>query len=177
MLKKPWFVVILCLLIVIGSTLYNVHKDLDPQCAQFKNIFTCPGGIAEQLNLVCTASNGIVKLAEKYGVDEFDTFNTEDICTSLRLSIGDAEASELASLYRMLIATTDDLRNSLRLKELSAADAKLFSDFDAEYLTAQRTISESAYNTSVDNYLNKDLRTFSRFFARLCGVKLPTKFA
>ena len=176
MLKKPLVAAILCVIIVLSSTVINAHVRLDSQCEAISEGFSAPGGIAEQLSAVCTASSGFVKLAEKYGVDEFDTFNVDDIATSLRYSVGNTQPSGLADLYRMLITETDFLRTSLRLKDLSEEDAKLYSEFEAEYLAAQNAIAGSSYNSSVSYYL-RELGSFSCFFAKLCGVKLPEQFA
>ena len=176
MLKKPLVAAILCVIIVLSATVINVHVRLDPRCTEISEGFTEPGGIADQLSAVCTASSGFAKLAEKYGVDEYSTFNVNDIATSLRIAVGYTKASGLADLYRMLIAGTDDLRTSLRLKDLSGEDAKLYAEFEAEYLAAQSAIADSSYNSTVSSYL-RELGSFSCFVARVCGVDLPEQFA
>ena len=177
MLKKPIVALIICVIVVVLSTIVSVHRDLDPRCEEIRGEFTESGGIADQLNVVCTASGGFVKLAEKYEVDEYSSFNAEDIATSLRFAVGNTEPSALADLYRMLLSETDKLRTSLRLKDMSADDAKLFDEFETEYLAAQNAIGSSDYNSDVTHYLTKELGFFSRLMAKLCFVKLPEQFA
>ena len=176
MLKKPIVALIICVIVVILSTIVNVHHDLDPDCEQIRGKFTESCGIADQLNVVCTASNGFVSLAKKYEVNEQSSFNAEDIATSLRFSVGDEDPNELADLYRMLIAETDKLRTSLWLKDMSAEDVKLFEGYEAEYLAAQNAIGSNDYNSEVSHYLTKELGFFSRMMAKLCFVRLPEQF-
>lgn len=176
MLKKPIVAVILCLLIVLSATVINAHVLLDSRCEKVSEGFSAPGGIADQLSAVCTASGGFVKLAEKYGLDEFTTSDAAELCTSIRFAVGEAEPSELYDLYRILLTRVDELRTSLRLQDLSAEDAKLYDEFEAEYLAAQKAIAESNYNSSASHYL-RDLGSFSCFIARICGVDLPEQFA
>ncbi len=173
MLKKPVIALILCVIIVISSTVISVHHDLDPRCDSVREGFS---EISDQLVTVCTASDGIIKLAEKYEIDEFVTFEAGDLCSSMRFSIGDDDPAELSSLYRMLLTQVDSIRTSLKLKGLSDEDAKLYNDFESDYLSAQKRISESDYNEDVSSCL-KNLGFFSRSMARLCGVRLPEQFA
>lgn len=176
MLKKPWFAAILCVIVVLSSTVISVHHRLDADCETTRHIFDAPDGIAEQLDKVCTAGSGIVKLAEKYGLDEFSTFEGAELCTSVRFAVSEAEPSELYDLYRILLTRVDELRTSLRMKDLSTEDQKLLDAYEADYVAAQQAIGNSGYNQSVNLFL-KNLGGFSRFFARLCGVHLPEQFA
>ena len=176
MLKKPWFAAILCVIVVLSSTVISVHRALDADCETTRHIFDAPDGIAEQLDKVCSAGSGIVKLAEKYGLDEFTTSDASDLCTSIRFAVGEAEPPELYDLYRILLTRVDELRTSLRMEDLSTEDQKLLDAYEADYVAAQQAIGNSGYNQSVNLYLRK-LGGFSRFFARLCGVHLPEQFA
>ena len=66
MLKKPIVAAILCVIIVISSTVITTHLRLDSWCEEISEAFIADGGIADQLETVCTASSGIIRIAEAY---------------------------------------------------------------------------------------------------------------
>ena len=173
MLKKPIIAALLCVIIVLASTVISVHSRLDARCADVSDEFSVPGGIKDQLSALCTAGSGIIKLAEANGLD---TATASGECDELRFELDYNSPSALAWLMRMMNREIDDLRMSLRQMQLSENDAKLFSEYETAYLAAQTAISEDTYNQSVNSFLRSELGSFSSFFARLCGVQLPEQF-
>ena len=174
MLKNPIVAIILCVVIVIASTVISVHSDLDARCAEISDCFSATGGIKDQLSSLCTAGNGLIKLAEANGLD---TAEASGECDELRMELDYNSPSALAWMSRMLIRSIDDLRMSLRQMQLSEKDAELFKEYETAYLSAQTAISEDPYNNSVNLFLRSVLGSFSASFARLCGVRLPEQFA
>ncbi len=174
MLKKPLVAIILCAMIVLSSTVISTHARLDPWCEDIADIFTVAGGIADQLDAVCAASSGIIRVAEAYGID---CLETQDLCEALRLSTHRNSPHSLFPMYQMLCGKVGDLTNSLKLKELSAQDAATLSAMNDELTAARSAISESGYNNAVSFFLRQELGGFSRGFAKLCGVNLPEQFA
>ena len=174
MLKKPIVAAILCVIIVISSTVITTHLRLDSWCEGIRDVFTVSGGIADQLNTVCTAGSGIIKIAEANGID---CFETKDLCESLRLSAYTDSPHSLFLMYQMLCGEIGDLTNSLKRMDLSAQDAALLESLNAELDAARSAISNSVYNNSVNFFLRKELGSFSTRFAKLCGVRLPEQFA
>ena len=174
MLKKPIVAAILCVIIVLASTVISVHSRLDGRCAEVSDEFSAPGGIKEQLSALCTAGSGIIKLAEANGLD---TAAAAGECDELRFELDVNSPSALAWMMRLLNRDVDDLRLSLRQMQLSENDAKLFAEYETAYLAAQTAISENTYNQSVNSFLRSELGSFSSRFARLCGVRLPEQFA
>ena len=174
MLKKPLVAAILCVLIVVSSTVISTHARLDPWCEDIADGFTAAGGIAEQLDAVCAAASGIMRVAEAYGID---CFETQDLCESLRSSTYVNSPHNLFMMYQMLSGEITDLTNSLKLKELSAQDDATLSVLNDELSVARNAINENMYNSSVSFFLRQELGGFSRDFADLCGVNLPEQFA
>ena len=174
MLKNPIVAAILCVIIVVSSTVINAHVRLDSWCDSFRDEFHAAGGIAEQLDRISTASTGIVKIAESYGLE---TAETEDLCQSLRYAVAYTEPSGLADLYRLLNGEVSDLSMTLRQKDLSQKDQTMLDAYSAEIEEAKSAISSDSYNTDVTHFLRDELGSFSCGFVRLCGVKLPETFA
>lgn len=173
--KKP-VAIVLCLLIVIFSTLLNTRIRLGGICRELYNSFYSPGSVASQLAEVCTEGETVAALAEANGVD----------ATSLRYS--------LESLRDML---NQEENNAARLysdymwlrEELSQTRQQLFSaalnDTDASQLRAatdrlsalQSAISSSDYNAQVRSFERGNSSLLTRFLARLSGVNMPVEFA
>ncbi len=174
MLKKPIVAAILCVIIVISSTVITTHLRLDPWCEEISEAFIADGGIADQLETVCTASSGIIRIAEAYGID---CFETKELCESLRVTTHLNSPQNLFWMYQMLNARISDLSGSLKMMELSAQESASLDSYSAEISAARSAISADGYNDSVSFFLRKELGSFSRGFARLCGVNLPEQFA
>lgn len=173
-LKKPLVAFLICLIIVCSSSVISVHAKLDPKCEAVTDSFSAAGGIAEQLETVCTACSGIVQLAESHGLQ---TNETGDLCKALRYSIPNTSPSGLANLYQFVLGQVREIEVSLRQKDLSEKDAELLEAYSAELKTAQSAISANSYNSLVTSFLRDDLGSFGTGVARLCGVELPEKFA
>ncbi len=174
MLKNPIVAAILCVIVVISSTVISTHARLDPWCEEISEGFTASGGIADQLDAVCAAGSGIIKIAEAYGID---CFETQDLRESIRATTHLNSPGTLFTLYQMFCGKLNDLTNTLRLRNLSVQDKSLLETKNAELNAARSAISENEYNSSVTFFLRKELGAFSTGFARLCGVNLPEQFA
>ena len=174
MLKKPIVAAILCVILVLSSTVISTHARLDPWCEDVRDIFTVSGGIADQLENVCAASSGIVKIAEAYGID---CLEAQDLCESLRTSTHLNSPHTLFTMYQMLCGKVNDLTASLKLKDLSAQDSANLSSLLGDFSASRSAISNDGYNSAVSFFLRTELGAFSRGFAKLCGVNLPEQFA
>ena len=176
MLKKPIVAAILCVIIVISSTVISTHARLDPQCEKIREQFLAAGGIAAQLEAVCDAGTGMANLATSYDLSDMESIEALDLCVAFRLAINNADPSSLANLYSMLKAKLSVVNAELRRAELSEKDAALLESYTAQLEAAQTAISSDPYNSEVMSF-RKRLGAFSRGFARLCGVRLPEQFA
>lgn len=174
MLKNPIVAAIICVIVVISSTVISTHIRLDPWCDDIRDGFTASGGIADQLDAVCAAGSGIIKIAEANGIDCFDA---QDICESLRTTTHLNSPHILFTTYQMFCGKINDLTNTLRLSELGAQDKALLETMTTELNAARSAISSDGYNDSVTFFLRKELGGFSTAFAKLCGVNLPEQFA
>ncbi len=174
MLKKPFVAAIICVIVVVLSTVISVRTRLNPACDAISETFRASGGIAEQLTAICDAGSGLVKLAEDYGIEATEEY---DLCLALRLSASRGEPSSLMNLYSLSCARLNDLKHDLNRAELSEKDAALLEEYTAKLDAAQTAISTDPYNASVRFFLNEHLGPFSRMMARLCGVRLPEQFA
>lgn len=174
MLKKPIVAAILCVIVVISSTVIFTHMRLDSWCKEIGDVFFVSGGIADQLEKVCDASVGISKMAEAYGIDSFEA---QELSESLRMTTHLKSPHDLFTVYQMLCGRINDLAASLKLKDLSAKDAANLNSLLDELSSARSAISSDAYNNSVSFFLRTELGSFSSGFARLCGVRLPEQFA
>lgn len=173
MLKNPIVAAVICVIVVLASTVISVRARLNPLCDAIRSEFTVSGGIADQLEKVCDAGTGIVSLAQSKGLE---TLESEDLCTTLRLSIK-GEPSSSAFLYQMLKGKLSGLCVSLRQLDLSEKEAALLEDYTTSLEKAQAAIGSDPYNSSVSYFLNRRLGVFSTGMARFCGVRLPEQFA
>lgn len=174
MLKKPVVAVILCVLIVISSTVISVHTRLDPQCRAVSDIFTSADGIASQLTASCDAANGIIQLADKY---QADSTATSGAVTRLREALGYEGPSSLYQRYQSMNTELYSLNVALKQQDLSDRDSQLLDSLNAELKTAQENIADNSYNLAVSSFLHDRLGTVSVEIARICGVNLPEQFA
>ena len=174
MLKKPIVAAILCVIVVISSTVISTHARLDSWCEEIRDVFFVSDGIADQLEKVCAASAGICKMAETYGIDSFEA---QDLCESLRTTTHLNSPHTLFTVYQMLCGRINDLTASLKLKDLNAKDAANLNLLLDELSAARSAIGNDAYNNSVSLFLRTELGSFSAGFAKLCGVKIPEQFA
>lgn len=176
MLRKPMVAAIICVIVVLLSTVVSVRTKLGPKCEDVRDSFTAAGGIADQLETVCDASAGLVNLAESYELADFEAFNSGDLCVALRVAINNSEPSSLKNLYSLLKANMSVIIAELQRADLSEKDEALLAEYSAQLEKAQAAISADPYNSSVKAFL-QELGGFSRGMARLCGVRLPEQFA
>ena len=173
MFKKPFVAAIICVIVVVLSTVVSVRVRLNPQCEAVNESFYRSGGIADQLTAVCDAGAGIVNLAESNGMD---TKGAESYCLALRLAVGNNDKSSLMNMYRITSARLNELKVALQRAELSEKDAELLEGYSTQLDLTQTLISADPYNSSVKSFL-QGLGGFSRGMAKLCGVDLPEQFA
>ncbi len=173
--KKP-VALVLCLLIVLGSTLLNTRIRLGGACRELCNNFYGPGSMAYQLGEVCSEGDTMAALAEANGVDASSLRRSVE---SLRGMLKQEEdnASHLYSGYRWLLDELSQARQQLFSASLNETDASQLRAAIDRLSSLQSAISSSDYNTQVRSFERSNSSLLTRFLARLAGVDLPVEFA
>ena len=173
--KRP-VAIVLCLLIVICSTLLNTRIRLGGACRELYNSFYSPGSMADQLAQVCTEGETMAALAEANG---FDAASLRYSLESRRgiLNQEAANATRLCSDYMWLREELSQTRQQLFSANLNDTDATQLRAATDRLSSLQSAISSSDYNAQVRSFEDNNSSLLTRFFARLAGVNMPVEFA
>ncbi len=173
--KKP-VAIVLCLLIVLGSTLLNTRIRLGGACRELYNNFYGPGSMAYQLGEVCTEGDTMAALAEANGIDASSLRRSVE---SLRGMLNQEEdnASRLYSGYMWLRDELSQTRQQLFSSNLNDTDASQLRAATDRFSALQSAISSSDYNTQVRSFESSNSSLLTRVLARLAGVNMPVEFA
>lgn len=173
--KKP-VAIVLCLLIVVGSTLLNTRIRLGGACRELYNSFYAPASMAYQLGQVCTEGETLAALAEANGVDASALrYSAESLRGMLNREEDDASA--LYSGYMWLREELSSTRQQLFSANLNETDASQLRAATDRLSALQSVISSSDYNAQVRSFESKNNSLLTRILARLAGVNMPVEFA
>ena len=173
--KRP-VAIVLCLLIVIGSTLLNTRIRLGSACRELHNSFYAAGSMADQLSKVCTEGETMAALAEANGIDASSLrYSTESLRGMLNRE--EENASQLYSGYMWLRDELSQTRQQLFSASLNETDATQLRAATDRLSELQSAISSSDYNAQVKSFESHNSSLLTRFLARLAGVNMPVDFA
>ena len=174
--KKRSVALILCVLVVIGSTLWNTNRKLGGDCRDLGESFYARDGIASLLETLHVEADSLAAVAEANGID----------ANALRIASGNLQGmlSQRSTRIGSLFSYYDKLRGELRSTEQKLLSTQL-SEKDAEAVSsslelihnAQAAIGSSGYNAQVRAFLSDNNSLVTRVLAKLAGVSLPEEFA
>lgn len=174
--KKRSVALILCVLLVLVSTLVNTRWKLGSQAQRVSAVFYDEDGVAPQLEIILAEGDTLAAVAERYGLD---IGGLRESTGSLRLLL-QRRSLDTEQMYW----TYDALRYELRSTEqkllaaaLSEGDASAVSASLERIRSAQSAMSASSYNSLARRFLTRNGSTLTRAMARLAGVAMPEVFA
>lgn len=184
-LKNRLIALLLCVLVVIGSTLLTTNIKLGREAEKVSDGFykgvTYSGykhpAIAEQLNNICGAADGLASLVTKYG---YDVVTLKQCSVELK-SMLDQRSSAYTTVYakfRELLDCIETLKLEYSGLGLSERDTSGVEQYLSTVSNATVVIGDSGYNDSVHEFKRSYLERFpAGILARLSGVDAPELFA
>ncbi len=174
--KNPVVAVLLALLIVLASTLVNVHVKYGKLCRSVTDEFYAEAGIADQLSSIRMDAAVLAKVAERNGIDAKELTNAANHLQDLLSQTG-VSAGRVFRCYDELRVELVSAEQKLLGVALSDTDAITVSDCISRIQNAASAISASPYNETVRSFLAKYDRFPTHMLARLANVSIPEVFA
>lgn len=174
--KNPVVAFLLCLVIVLGSTLLNTHIKFGRLCQEVTDEFYGEDGIAAQLSSLRVDAVALAAVAK---VNDVDASALENAATVLQGAMSQTHmgVSWVYLAYDKLRTELTLTEQNLLSKSLSDSDAQTVQTLLTRIHNEQEKISASDYNEQVRSFLRKYDRFPTHALARLAEVKLPEVFA
>ena len=174
---NPVFAVALTVVLMIVSVLLNTRVKRGGQCETLCNQFYGEGMVADSLESLCSASEQLVILGERYQLDEADDAMSSIRSIRAMLQQRSYEASDIYDRYYELLKNTFSLEGILERTALSEEDAGTFASAKHIAAEAKSAIDNSSYNDVVRAFLNRNHRFPTPQLASVSGVNMPELFA
>lgn len=183
--KNRAVAVLLCVLIVIASTLLSTNvklgREADGVSDGFYKGVTYDGykhpAISDQLNNICGAADGLASLVAKYG---YDVVTLKQCSVELK-SMLDQRSSAYTTVYakfRELLDCIETLKLEYSGLGLSERDTSGVEQYFSTVSSASEVIGSAGYNDSVQQFKRSYLDRFpGSILAKLAGVDAPELFA
>lgn len=183
LLKKPWFAIFLCVIVVLGSTVLSARGKLVKSCSDVTDGFYSGVGITGEaedsvsaaLNRLCDIAYGMSSISENYGIKSADTVALADALKQ-SLSSRSGEVHSLYLQYLELNKAVQVLEDKLYTNGLSQRHTELMEDYSDDYDELAEDILDSGYNESVQSFMNKTDRFPARNIAAFFGISFPQYF-
>lgn len=182
--KNRAVAVLLCVLIVIASTLLSTNvklgREADGVSDGFYKGVTYDGykhpAISDQLNNICGAADGLASVVASYDVDVVALRQySADLKDMLSQRTG---TSAVYAKYRDLLDCIEALKLELASVQLSERDASGTEQYFSTVSSASEVIGSAGYNDSVQQFKRSYLDRFpGSILAKLAGVDAPELFA
>ena len=186
-LSKKSTALILSAIMVIASTLISVNVKLGSEVRKVTDSFYKVGdtitdtgsyrSISSHLNNFCAYTDGLVTIADNYGID------TEDAYWASRwvkqaMTYSEDEIMYIYSEYSDLVIQTDKLIDQLYRADLNERDASGLAQYESSIEGAKSAIEAAAsvYNSTVREFLAKNDHFPTDFLAELADVEMPEYF-
>ena len=169
--KKRSVALVICLILVIASTLLNTRVKLGAQCRELNESLYTVEGIAGKLEALHVEADALAALAEANGI-KADGLRQASADLQDLLSQRSVNAGQLYRCYDALRAQMSATAAQLSEKNVPGADTIL-----ARAQDLQNAIASSDYNTEVRSFRQRNGSLLTRFLASLSGVSIPEEFA
>lgn len=182
--RKKSTAVIIAALVVLSSTLISVNVKLGAKAKQVIDGFytgvwdsaSDAASASSHLKNICAAADGLVTIADNYGLDTEDVDWDSD---SLKLSISysDDDMDYIYYCYDDLCASVDKLTDQMHRAELNQRDALGLQQYENTIQGAKSALAQSHYNDVVrEFYTEYGGFATSEFLTDLADVALPRYF-
>ena len=164
--KNRAVAVLLCVLIVIASTLLSTNVKLGREA----------DGVSDGFN-ICGAADGLASVVASYDVDVVALRQySADLKDMLSQRTGTYTA--VYAKYRDLLDCIEALKLELASVQLSERDASGTEQYFSTVSSASEVIGSAGYNDSVQQFKRSYLDRFpGSILAKLAGVDAPELFA
>ena len=184
LLKKPFFAVLLCILLVLCSTLISANIKLSNACTKVVDGFydgmqyqgETQEGIAADLKELCAVTEDMIVIANNYGIKTADV-NTQCQALKAALNARNQDIANVYSIYSQFYSLMKTLENDLHSTGLSQRHTTTMSEYSQQLSAIKTAIDSSGYNESVTVFLEKNDRFPENMVAELVNVQFPAHFA
>lgn len=173
--KNPVVALILALVLVLGSTIMNVHFKFGALCRNVSEELYAENGIAQQLQSIRSDAAVLATVAERNGITPAGLTRAADELQSV-LSQGRLGAGGIYRYYDALLAEITSARQELLSAGLNDADAETVNGCFARIDKARDAISSSDYNELVRSFLDKYDHFPANFLGRFADIQWPETF-
>ena len=174
--KKRSVALILCVLVVLGSTVLNTRWKLGDDCEELDALFRSKDGIAVQLETLQEQADVLASVAEANEIDAAALRSASEEMLEA-LSQGSYGAAKLYRCYTRLRTELSNIRQALLSAQLSEQHSATANRSLEAIESAKTALSASEYNKQVDSFLSRNGSSFTRLLASIAGVRLPEVFA
>ena len=183
-LKNPLVAFLLCLAIVLCSTLISVRVRLGGKSENVTDGFYegmetngyTQKALASHLKNIVGAVDGIATIADSNELDCSELRAAADtLKNALKYSYG--YESYTYDAYEALMSAEGRLVSALNGAELSERDREGLEQYLSTITGAQTAMESAGYNESVRSFLQRYNGAFTVFIAHAAGVRMPEYFA
>ena len=181
-LKKRWFALFLCILVVAASTLINTRVKfgalVDDVIDSFYYGTVSDESIYDHLKTISTEAQKLVLLGKEYGIDRSVTEDVEDSVAWLQENVEYTRGYEnlIYENYQDIQSSLLNLENALNHSSLSAEDTALLASCDLTIANAKAAIDASDYNSIVRSFLKAYNHFPTSNLAHAAGISMPKLF-
>lgn len=169
---------LIAILIVIGSTAWNVNRNLSREADKLEEVWSEKYGVEEKLTERCSEASQLWSVLRNY-----DTLSEE--CAALRNSYNAIYNTELSMYEASVLFSLNEELSSASLAAMKAAENASLSSDDREWaeryysnmINAQRLIENSDYHEAQQQYAALLNAPHIRFLLPLLSKSIPEQFA
>ena len=184
LLKRPYFAVLLCILVVLGSTALSAGLKLSGKCGGVIDGFydgvrynkEDHAAIAHQISELCDVAEDMAVIADNYGIN---TDSVDQLSSRMRATLNSRsrDISEVSAQYKEFSAALKALESTLHSSGLSERHTTLMQEYSVDMIDAVQAISGSCYNESVRDFLQRNDRFPAAAIAGLFNIQFPAYFS
>lgn len=182
-LKKPFVAVLLCIVIVLGSTGLSISAGLRGKCEKVIDGFydglvvnrEALPSIAVELRELCGIAESMVTIAGNYGIAT-DTLSEQASDMKLTLNSHIDDVHYIYSEYNDLSVSIKTVTEALYAHGLSERHSDAMQDYSESIAAIIEAIAASGYNESVQSFLQRFDRFPSNLYAGMFNIQYPAYF-
>ena len=167
--KNRFVAILLCVLIVVGSTLLNTRIRLNPPCRRLTESFYAEDSIAPNLKTIRDQAIIIASAADDAGAD---STALRDAAAELMACLDRQNGASVGQIYAAYEQLNTEL---LEIKPKVVINQSATRAF-VQIADAQKKIQNSSYIENVNTFLSRYDRFPARQLAELAGVHFPEAF-
>lgn len=183
-LKKPFVAVLLCVVMVLASTLISVDVKLGKACDNVTYSFydgvryqgQLLPSIADEIRELCSVTEEMIPIAKNYGIP---TDQVSELCEDIKRMINsrDTDIDEVYGVYAVFYPEVKELENQLMSSGLSQHHSEAMPGYSARIAAAKDAVDSARYNENVTEFLDRNDHFPVNLWAELVGAEFPDYFS